>query len=95
MKGMRLWDLATYQPLSEYFGPPALPGTSVHLAFGGLNDSLLAEGDSSGNLAVWQVSLPAWRERACALAGRSLTGPEWQQFLGGDEPYHATCPDFA
>ena len=39
---------------------------------------------------VWDVDQSDWLQRACAVAGRSFTPQEWQQFLPG-RPYHATC----
>jgi hypothetical protein len=39
---------------------------------------------------VWDVDPSDWLERACAVAGRSLTPQEWQEFLP-DRSYHATC----
>jgi hypothetical protein len=33
-----------------------------------------------------------WESAACGLAGRNLSGLEWQQFMP-DQPYRLTCPD--
>ena len=32
-----------------------------------------------------------WRDRACALVGRSLTEREWRDFVPGERPYHDAC----
>ena len=32
-----------------------------------------------------------WRDRACALVGRSLTEQEWRDFVPGERPYHDAC----
>ncbi len=32
-----------------------------------------------------------WRDRACTLAGRSLTAQEWRDFVPGERPYHDAC----
>ncbi len=32
-----------------------------------------------------------WRDRACTLAGRSLTEQEWRDFVPGERPYNDAC----
>jgi hypothetical protein len=32
-----------------------------------------------------------WRDRGCALVGRSLTEQEWRDFVPGERPYHDAC----
>jgi len=34
----------------------------------------------------------SWQDRACSIANRNLTKPEWRQFVGDDLPYLPTCP---
>jgi len=38
--------------------------------------------------------MPDLLSRACEIAGRNLSEPEWTEFFG-DEPYHITCPSAA
>lgn len=46
-------------------------------------------------ISLWNLDPAAWHTAACQLAGRNLTKQEWDQYLGGLAPYHATCPQFA
>jgi hypothetical protein len=45
-----------------------------------------------GEIILWNVSITAWKARACRAAGRNLTWEEWQRYLPG-RPYEQTCPD--
>jgi WD40 repeat protein len=74
-----LWDVASHKQIGAPLplppeGPPAL-------AFlpGGRQ---LAMASPSGSVLVWDIDPAAWRARACAVAGRTLTRQEWGQFLG-------------
>ena len=40
---------------------------------------------------VWPMSLAAWEERACTVAGRNLTSREWARYLPG-QGYSRVCP---
>jgi len=31
----------------------------------------------------------------CEQAGRNLTADEWLEYIGSDQPYRATCPQWA
>ena len=53
--------------------------------------SQLAAAAPSGSVLVWDVNPASWRARACAVAGRTLTRAEWDEFLPG-RPYQAGCP---
>jgi hypothetical protein len=33
-------------------------------------------------------------DSACHIAGRNLTRPEWDTYIGDLAPYHATCPEY-
>jgi Domain of unknown function (DUF4190) len=35
-----------------------------------------------------------WPSTACRAAGRNLTRAEWTEYLGGDETYRPTCPEW-
>jgi WD40 repeat protein len=45
---------------------------------------------ANGRGAVWDVDPEDWARRACALADRTLTRREWNQFLPG-RPYEPAC----
>ena len=40
---------------------------------------------------VWDVDPDHWDAMACRIAGRNLTGAEWNQYLPGRH-YQKTCP---
>jgi WD40 repeat protein/tRNA A-37 threonylcarbamoyl transferase component Bud32 len=44
----------------------------------------------NGQGAVWDVDPESWAQRACALANRTLTREEWEEFLPG-RPYAPAC----
>jgi WD40 repeat protein len=76
----------------EQEGPRLLsdPGATSTAAFGPGGDDLLVV-DDRGGAFTWPMSLSAWGQRACSLAGRSLTRTEWAQLVGGPR-YTAVCP---
>jgi WD40 repeat protein len=86
---VRLWDSATSQPV----GLPLLgPSQGVSsLAFSPDGTRLVAV-DGGGSIYVWDMVMKDWGSLACGLAGRNLSGLEWQQFMP-DQPYRLTCPD--
>jgi WD40 repeat protein len=52
---------------------------------------MLATGSGDGTVVIWDIELASWRDRACQIANRNLTQDEWQGYIGGQEPYRATC----
>ena len=40
--------------------------------------------------AVWDIDPESWARRACAVANRTLTREEWEEFLPG-RPYEPAC----
>ena len=44
-----------------------------------------------GSVARWDLGAATWIDRACVLAGRNLTEPEWTELIG-DRPYRTVCP---
>jgi WD40 repeat protein len=83
-----LWDVASRKQIGAAL-PARSPGPHA-LAFlpGG---SQLAAASPSGSVLVWDVDPTAWRARACAVAGRTLTRQEWEEFLPG-RAYQDVCP---
>ena len=49
---------------------------------------LITHGDGRG--AVWDVDPASWKQRACALANRTLSRAEWEEYLPG-QPYAPAC----
>ncbi|MDY0908800.1 BTAD domain-containing putative transcriptional regulator [Microbacterium sp. CFBP9034] len=59
------------------------------------DDRTLVFNDSEGRRVGIAADPEIWRDRACAIAGRSLTEAEWQE-LFNDRPYKPACqPSFA
>ena len=44
-----------------------------------------------GSAFVWPVSLAAWQDHACAVAGRNFTHEEWSRYVSGHS-YTRVCP---
>jgi len=90
-KKVIVWDVATGEPLS-----PSLEGHQA--AIKGVDLSAdgrwLVSTGNDGSIVVWEMSMPDLLSRACEIAGRNLSEPEWTEFFG-DEPYHITCPSAA
>ncbi len=85
---VKLWLTA---PLEQE--GPALdtdPGATANVSFQPGGDRLLAVDDARSAL-TWPISLAAWEQRACRVAGRGFTRQEWSQLNVG-EPYSAVCP---
>jgi WD40 repeat protein len=81
-----LWDVAT----GAQIGPQLTAGdrrTMIDLSSDGRR---LLEVHGNGQGAVWDVDPDSWKRRACALANRTLTRAEWEQFLPG-RPYEPAC----
>jgi len=83
-----LWDV----PSRSTIGDP-LPGpTSDGVAAATLTPDgrrLVVVSDSGAGW-VWNVDPADWLTRACAVAGRNFTQPEWEKFLP-DRAYQPTC----
>ncbi|MGH3078898.1 MAG: protein kinase domain-containing protein [Gaiellaceae bacterium] len=45
---------------------------------------------ANGEGAIWDIEPASWAERACAVANRTLTKKEWEEFLPG-RPYEPAC----
>jgi WD40 repeat protein/tRNA A-37 threonylcarbamoyl transferase component Bud32 len=81
-----LWDVAT----GTQIGPQLTAGdrrTMIDLSADG---HLLLEIHANGRGAVWDVDPESWKRRACALANRTLTREEWEEFLPGRH-YEPAC----
>jgi hypothetical protein len=82
-----MWDASSGTILASF--PGVEVGTYAAAAFSPDGRSVIVVSDV-GSGWVWDVEPRAWADRACDIAGRSLTRAEWQHFLP-TLPYHATC----
>jgi WD40 repeat protein len=83
-----LWDVESRSTIGDAFPGPAADRPAAAL-FTPDGRSVVVISDTGAGW-VWDVDPTDWLERACAIAGRSFTPQEWQQFLP-DRAYHATC----
>jgi WD40 repeat protein/class 3 adenylate cyclase/tRNA A-37 threonylcarbamoyl transferase component Bud32/energy-coupling factor transporter ATP-binding protein EcfA2 len=97
----RLWDpsgghqyggelVADQRPESDQNVLGAFPFLTVRSGFSP-NGRYLAVGGLETGAMLWDVSLPAWRQKACAIVGRNLSREEWRTYLPPGTPYRATC----
>jgi WD40 repeat protein len=84
-----MWDEATGSVLGRSWFPPADPPPNLAAAFTPDDRRLFVVSDT-GDAWVWDVDPASWEDRACPIAGRSMTEAEWQVNLP-DRPYRATC----
>ena len=86
---IRLWDLASQRQIgSPLPGSETGSGTNVS-AFDPSGNHLIAVYDS-GAAFVWNMDPNHWKQRACAVVGRSLTREEWTELLP-DRRYQPAC----
>ncbi len=81
-----LWDVATGAQIG-----PKLPAGSRESTLDLSPDGrrlLITSGNGQG--AIWNIDPQSWPERACAIANRSLTREEWDEFLPG-RTYEPAC----
>jgi WD40 repeat protein len=84
---VKIWTTQTQQQFGDAFpGPPGLWG---HAQFVGSGNRLVVV-YGGGEAFVWPTSLAAWKQHACAVAGRNLTREEWARFVG-NRPYTNVC----
>jgi WD40 repeat protein len=81
-----LWDVAT----GTQYGPTLTAGARrVKLDLSSDGRRLLMTA-ANGQGAVWDIDPESWKQRACAIANRTLTREEWEEFLPG-RPYEPAC----
>ena len=85
---VKLWASSTLQ--QEGTGLTTEQGVATSAMFEPGGKGLLAV-DGHGHGFTWPTSLTAWEQRACAVAGRSLTHAEWTRYLPG-QSYTQVCP---
>ena len=81
-----LWDVATGTQIGSRIGVGSRRMT-LDVSPDGHHLLMTA---SNGQGAVWDIDPESWKRRVCALANRTLTREEWEQFLPG-RPYEPAC----
>jgi len=84
-----LWDLEWQRCAAELRARGR--GSVRGLAFAPDSRSLVS-GAEGGGVTLWDIDFQSWTRRACAVANRDLTLPEWESYLGSQQPYRLTCP---
>ncbi|MGA2925788.1 MAG: BTAD domain-containing putative transcriptional regulator [Solirubrobacteraceae bacterium] len=84
---VKLWVTSSLQQEGPDLGTDA--GATSATAFDPAGEQLVAV-DDLGDAFTWPASLPAWEQRACAVAARNLTRAEWARFVG-DLSYATVC----
>ena len=84
---LQLWDVASRKPV----GSPQMvePNSYVAAVFAPDGQRVFAVSAGTHGLR-WEVSPEAWKQHACAVAGRELSAREWSDALPG-RPYRAIC----
>lgn len=84
----RLWDVATQRQIGS---PIFVPEGAQSIAFSP-RAAIVATASPGGIIRLWNIAFPArLLQRACTIAGRSLTRSEWNFYLHS-VPYQRTCP---
>ena len=86
---MALYDVQSRQRLGD---PIAIGNADADIQPDG-REVLVSGGNGIGVL-TWNLDPTTWSQAACDIAGRNLTRPEWDTYIGNLEPYYLTCPKF-
>lgn len=89
---VRLWDLQTHQQLALLTGHTGVLRSALFAPDG----NTLATSADDGTIRLWDTRAfndPATlTDRACTIAGRSLTEQEWHRYVPDGVAYRRTCP---
>jgi WD40 repeat protein len=88
-----VWDITGIQNPKHRF---TLRGHSGPILNGGVffsQDGKTLISAAKSEVILWNIDRDFWFDKACKIAGTNFSQQEWVEFVG-DEPYHATCPDF-
>jgi WD40 repeat protein len=83
-----LWDVATLERLGDPLNLDQFYITDLIFSPDG-SRLVVAVSDE---FSIWEMDLPAWRHRACLIAGRGLSPGEWSTYVG-ELPYEAACQE--
>src|SRR5262249_19887363 len=84
----KLWTTKTQQQFGATMpGSTGQWGTATYTRDG--KKLIAVYGDGRG--FVWPASTAAWKQHACAVAGRNFTREEWSRYVG-NRGYARVCP---
>ncbi|CAL9639376.1 nSTAND1 domain-containing NTPase [Streptomyces sp. enrichment culture] len=89
---IRLWDIESHRQLALYTGHTS----PVNSALFSPDGNTLVTSSSDLTVRLWDTrafrDLATLTDRACTLAGRSLTEQEWDRYVPDGVAYHRICP---
>jgi len=86
----KVWVTSTLQQLGDDFpGGEGAWGDIAYTPDGRYLFSVYADGSAYR----WPVTVEAWVDQACRVAGRNFTREEWRRFVAG-RSYARVCPEF-
>jgi WD40 repeat protein/class 3 adenylate cyclase len=86
----KVWVTSTLQQLGDDF--PGGEGSWGNVGYTPDGRYLLSA-YADGSAYRWPVTVDAWADQACRVAGRNFTREEWQRFVAG-RSYAQVCPGF-
>jgi WD40 repeat protein len=86
----KIWVTSTLQQLGDDF--PGGEGSWGNVGYTPDGRYLLSA-YADGSAYRWPVTVDAWADQACRVAGRNFTREEWQRFVAG-RSYAQVCPGF-
>ena len=84
----KVWVTSTLQQLGDDF--PGGEGSWGNIAYTP-NGRYLFSAYADGSAYRWPVTVGAWADQACRVAGRNFTREEWRRFVAG-RTYERVCP---
>jgi WD40 repeat protein/class 3 adenylate cyclase len=84
----KIWVTSTLQQLGDDF--PGGEGSWGNVAYTP-NGRYLFSAYADGSAYRWPVTVDAWADQACRVAGRNFTQEEWRRFVTG-RSYERVCP---
>jgi WD40 repeat protein len=88
---MALFDAETLRPIGK---PIPVSDNLFRPQFTGDGTFLAGNGIWGASATRWTMDVDKWLAAACRAAGRNMTKSEWAEYLGDDEPYRPTCPNW-
>ncbi len=90
-KTARVWDLKNLSNRPVVLGGHNGVITSVAIS---PDSRLIVTGSWDNTAKMWLLQPDDLISQGCKSAGRNLTREEWKQYVGPNDPYQKTCPEF-